>query len=832
MRNRAGFDSPDWMDNRLGVVAPAPAGASKVLVGVATAVAKSVAMAVASPGVASAATCTWQSTASSSWGTPANWSCGALPTALDDAVFPAGPNLQNTVTNDVLGSTVGSITVTGGTYNFTGANTLFVGSQITSSATNGPNFQVPIQATGDLTITANSLGGIAFQNASIAMLAHSLTLAGPFEIDILSPIGGSGQITKSGAGLVLLAGSNTFTGPMAITTGIARLQNALALGPTNGATTVSGTGRIQLQGPITLVEPLIVNGGAIPVLDSTAGANKWNGAITLMTDATIATSVAPALTLGGQITGAGKLTVTGSAVILSSANNTFAGGLVVPAATQVIAQAPTTLGAGLVTVSAGASLRLEAGGVFPNAFSLAGVGLGSDGAMTVTAVNTVLSGLVALAANATLEVEAGGLTTTAKIGGPGGLTKTGPQSLTLNAQCDYTGSTTVGAGTLMLGAAAVLPAATALTVAGVSTFDLKGHDQTVGALSGDGSVALGAGTLTFGDATSTTFGGTISGSGGLVLKGAGTKTFTASSTHSGATQISQGTVHLKGAVWTASNVALQGGTLGLSGQGGLTQSLTATGGTFAPGFAPTRDGKTGSVVFNAATTFAADVTSTTPGQYTRLATTGTVALGGAALALSATVAPVIGNSYVILDNDGVEPLVGTFDALPEGSGFNAVGARFKVTYAGGTGNDVVLTVVEPVDAGAPDAGDSGVASSDGGGDAAEGGTADAGHDAAGNDGAAADAAANDAAVDEDATASGDASDDATVSGGGPGTSNDGGATLPGDGSASATPAGPDSGCSCTTERRARSWGDFTILGIALAWVMRRRRQGGTRSRRP
>src|SRR5260370_35798054 len=78
------------------------------------------------------------------------------------------------------------------------------------------------------------------------------------------------------------------------------------------------------------------------------------------------------------------------------------------------------------------------------------------------------------------------------------------------------------AGTLQLGAGGSLAAAGALTVNG-GTFDLNGHNQTVGALSGSGgTIALGAGPLTAGDATNTLVASAITGTGGLAKAGTGT----------------------------------------------------------------------------------------------------------------------------------------------------------------------------------------------------------------------------------------------------------------------------------------------------------------------
>ncbi|MEI9916520.1 MAG: hypothetical protein WDN29_12845 [Methylovirgula sp.] len=86
----------------------------------------------------------------------------------------------------------------------------------------------------------------------------------------------------------------------------------------------------------------------------------------------------------------------------------------------------------------------------------------------------------------------------------------------------YSGATLVNAGTLQAGAANVLSANSAFTLANGATLNLDGFDNAIGSLAGSGSVALGAATLTAGgDGASTDFSGTIDGTGGLVKTGAG-----------------------------------------------------------------------------------------------------------------------------------------------------------------------------------------------------------------------------------------------------------------------------------------------------------------------
>lgn len=67
-----------------------------------------------------------------------------------------------------------------------------------------------------------------------------------------------------------------------------------------------------------------------------------------------------------------------------------------------------------------------------------------------------------------------------------------------------------------------------------------------------------------------------------------------------------------------------------------------------------------------------------------------------ALAGPLTVAPVAGftgnDSYVLIDNQGASVVAGTFDGLPEGSILNVGGFSYCISYVGGDGNDVTLTM--------------------------------------------------------------------------------------------------------------------------------------------
>jgi hypothetical protein len=101
-------------------------------------------------------------------------------------------------------------------------------------------------------------------------------------------------------------------------------------------------------------------------------------------------------------------------------------------------------------------------------------------------------------------------------------------------------------------------------------------------------------------------------------------------------------------------------------------------------------------VLSSATSYFVNLKGTTVGaQYDQLNVSGTVNLNGATLnvAVGSSFTPAAGDTFVIVNNDLADPIVGTFAGLPEGSSVAANAFQFKISYVGGDGNDVVLTAV-------------------------------------------------------------------------------------------------------------------------------------------
>lgn len=105
---------------------------------------------------------------------------------------------------------------------------------------------------------------------------------------------------------------------------------------------------------------------------------------------------------------------------------------------------------------------------------------------------------------------------------------------------------------------------------------------------------------------------------------------------------------------------------------------------------------------NAAGTLRVRIDGPTAGaQYDQLrptsATSGTTLAG--TLDLIAAPSLAAGDTYRIIDNTGSSTAItGTFAGLPEGAEFHEAAQWWRISYTGGTGNDVVLTRINPITA--------------------------------------------------------------------------------------------------------------------------------------
>ena len=402
-----------------------------------------------------------------------------------------------------------------GTNTFTGATTINAGTLIIgadaglgaapSSAT--PNKIVLnggiLRSTNTITLAANRGITLGTSGGTIDVFFSGNT------VSYGGIVAGAGNLTKIGAGTLMLSGINTFTGLTTVNAGTLALSADSGLGaaPASAA-----------PGQITF------NGGSLQST-STLTLNANRGISLGASGGTFTPDVATTLTVAGVIAGAGGLTKSGFGVVSLTGVNTYTGptslplGILAIAADSGLGTAPATATAGQIafdggTLSATANLTLD-----PNR----GVSFTTNGGNFLVNTSAVMN--------------YGGIAA-----GAGGLTKTGAGTLTLSGANSFTGATALSGGTLAIGATNSLPTSTALTTAAGTNLDVQ-NSQAIASLAATGAVAIATGqTLTVSGSTSTTSSGIFSGAGALTKAGTSTLTLTGASTFTGDTTINGGTL--------------------------------------------------------------------------------------------------------------------------------------------------------------------------------------------------------------------------------------------------------------------------------------------------
>ncbi|MFO0909074.1 MAG: autotransporter-associated beta strand repeat-containing protein [Isosphaeraceae bacterium] len=508
--------------------------------------------------------------------------------------------------------------------------------------------------------------------------------------------------------------------------------------------TGAGNDRLDVNVPSFLLD---VAGGAFTFngglgVDTIRATNNVN--YTLAGDTSLASSGGGSLNLVGLAGEAAELTGGASANTFTLTNWTGTATLDGGAGADFLV---LTMTGGTVTTLETLSL---AANVTTNAASAPATINGTLDLGTVTRTFTVNDG----AASNDLVINAKLVGATAGVG----LTKAGTGTLQLGGDSanSYTGATTVNAGTLLLNKSAgvavpgslvigdgvggtssdvvrwlagnQLASTSPVTVAASGLLDLANQSGSAGAIGlTGGNIATGTGTLTLNGnltsnastalarvsgkldlgATARTFsvagGGipvdlevaaAIQGTGGLAKTGTGTLLLSGNNPLSGPTTVANGTARVTGSL-AASPLTLTGGRLAGTG---TVRVASTSGGILGPGINQGILTSSGGTTLGPGVTFETDLPGTTPGTgHDQLKILGTVNLNGAKLfILSGSTA--VGDTFRIIDNDGTDAVVGTFNGLAEGATYTDVidpdlglSLKYRVSYRGGDGNDVVLT---------------------------------------------------------------------------------------------------------------------------------------------
>jgi autotransporter-associated beta strand protein len=207
----------------------------------------------------------------------------------------------------------------------------------------------------------------------------------------------------------------------------------------------------------------------------------------------------------------------------------------------------TTANGGSIRVNTTGNLTVSAvGSTAAKSLNVAGGSLNLSAALTVNGTLTMSGGSITGSSVSATRFSLSAGTINGDLLGTGALTKTGTGTLTLNGAANgYSGTTTVSAGTMVIGSAGRLPAGQALTVNG-GTLNLGGTSASLS------TVTVSRGAISGGNISATTYsvsGGTISANlgGAALLTKTGTGTAIlegTNNTYTGGTTVSAGTLQV------------------------------------------------------------------------------------------------------------------------------------------------------------------------------------------------------------------------------------------------------------------------------------------------
>jgi outer membrane autotransporter protein len=388
---------------------------------------------------------------------------------------------------------------------------------------------------------------------------------------------------------------------------------------------------------------------------------------------------------------AGGLTKTGEGSLTLSGVNTFGGETRVLAGTLVVNHATGGVIDALpnhnVFVQAGATLRSTVTGSL-NSFNFLAYGEGTVGLSAANGTTlTLASSHFGMGGSATVRF---GSTTDA------GTIIVAPSS----ASASSANHILVEAGIVQAGNIRLVGLTTTVestTVAQGATLDFNDFTYAgslIRNLQGDGTVRIGADADSVLTIRNGTFAGVITGAGGLEVDttswlDAGTLVLTGTNTYSGPTIVTTGTlvVGVDGAGSIANSdvtVKSAGVLMGSGHVGGVT---VEAGGIHAPGNSIGTQTAEGPYVLQAGSVL--EIETNAAGQSDRVVVTGTVDVTGATLRILAEAGNyALATNYIIIDNDGTDAVTGTFTTVTNDLAF----LDPSLTYAGGSGNDVVLTL--------------------------------------------------------------------------------------------------------------------------------------------
>ena len=685
------------------------------------------------------------------WNNSANWGGAGIPGNGDTIVFQGSATNNMVNTNNIANLTLKQIRFIGniepgGSFDLRG-NAFTLTNSIVATNTAGANTienNITLATANVLIVVSNGIsltlegtlsGSVGVNKAGLG----TLTYQGPGNNTY------TGTTLVSGGTLQLnVGGASAFGGPLVIGdgtgTGSPTVKHLQSTEISDSAPiTINLTGLLNLNYFNEVISPsLTLSGGTV---------QTGSGTLTLSANSMIATTNGYSYIYGKLNIGTGTLTIQGNGTVVLDATVSGSANIVQNDSHTFWTSANTYTGNYTANGSGFVNLvNSLALGNTNNAMTLNGqarVAISGNVNITnqsLTVNSTYPYGAIdvysasanswqanfTLGSACTIDVENNcALNLNGPIGGSGGFTTIGPGTLTLSGSSanTYSGLTTVSSGTLVLnksisdqtipgnlvingtlrlGAAEQIANSADMLINPSGVFDTGVNWETIDTLHGSGGVTFGVNgwIVVGGNNGSSTYDGVMSGTGytfgGYTVAKLGSGTFTMNGNNTftaGATHVFNGKLVINGSQPQSPVIVDAGATLGGSGTVG---TITANGnGIISPGNSPGIL-TSSNVTFSSTGNFTVELTGPNPGVggYDQLNVRGTVSLATATLTVipAFTTPASIGQQFIIINNDLSDAITGTFNGMANGSLFSAGGYKFRINYAGGTGNDVVLTL--------------------------------------------------------------------------------------------------------------------------------------------
>lgn len=511
--------------------------------------------------------------------------------SLGTSTLTAGGNNADTTFSGVASGSggltkagTGTFTL-GGANTYTGATTVNGGTLVTNAANRIADTSAVVVGSGATfqiggTETVGSLAG----SGTVALGSFTLTTGSDATSTSFSGVvGGSGGLTKIGAGVQTLSGQNTYSGATTISAGTLATSANDVIADTSAVSVAAGA-TFQVGG------------------NDTIAALTGLGTATVGSGNTLTVSPAATGTFAGTLAGAGTLAKTGvSTLALTGTANTISN-LTVAAGALSLGNTGALPTSGAVTINDAAKITLAVGGTYGGSGQTVTLAANQSATPLIDITSgssvTLLSN-VSLAGSAANRVEANGatgsLTLAGNVTGSGSLLKQAGGNLILSGSNSGTWGTQVGNGTLTVNAGSGLgsgdlamnqTSTNNATLALNESVSVGNLSSSYGGASGNNTISIASGkTLTVTQTVNGTFGAagtgsqssSISGSGGFTKAGSATLTLAGANTFTGPTNVSAGTLATTVANAVSANTTVaDGATLALGGAQTFT-SLSAAG---------------------------------------------------------------------------------------------------------------------------------------------------------------------------------------------------------------------------------------------------------------